>query len=305
MSKYTPIIVTADSGSLTKAAQVLGYTQPNLGYTISRIEDELGVKLFHRDQRGMHLTAEGEALLPMMKQIDSLSEQIEDTAKYLQTGLIRIGIFSSPAIQWIPEIIRRFKETHPTTILKMNQNLSYVETEVAVKTHQIECSFYISSHVTGLDAIPLFYDRYCLVCSSKSPLAKLDSVTVDDIKGKYSFVHTSETFDPLSQIYPIARELDLNEVVALEPIEDQVAMSMVESDQAITILAELPLLKLSQCYDIKYIPFKEDFSRLVSLICPKASERSSLTNDFIKITLDVISDWKEKNAGTLLEYRDR
>lgn len=52
MGKYLPVIKTAECGSLTKAAHVLGYTQPSLGYIINNIEDELGVKLFYRDQRG-------------------------------------------------------------------------------------------------------------------------------------------------------------------------------------------------------------------------------------------------------------
>ena len=46
MGKYLPVIKTAECGSMTRAAQVLGYTQPSLGYIINNIEDELGVKLF-------------------------------------------------------------------------------------------------------------------------------------------------------------------------------------------------------------------------------------------------------------------
>ena len=61
MGKYLPVIKTAECGSLTKAAHVLGYTQPSLGYIINNIEDELGVKLFYRDQRGVTLTENGPA----------------------------------------------------------------------------------------------------------------------------------------------------------------------------------------------------------------------------------------------------
>ena len=41
MGKYLPVIVTAECGSLTRAAQTLGYTQPSLGYIISNLEEEL------------------------------------------------------------------------------------------------------------------------------------------------------------------------------------------------------------------------------------------------------------------------
>ena len=59
MGKYAPVIKTAECGSMTRAAQTMGYTQPSLGYIINNIENELGVKIFYRDQRGVTLTEAG------------------------------------------------------------------------------------------------------------------------------------------------------------------------------------------------------------------------------------------------------
>ncbi len=39
MGKYLPVIVTADCGSLTRAGEVLGYAQPNMGHIITRCEE--------------------------------------------------------------------------------------------------------------------------------------------------------------------------------------------------------------------------------------------------------------------------
>ena len=63
MGKYLPVIRTAECGSLNRAAQALGYTQPSLAYIINNIESELEVKLFLRGQRGVTLTEEGTRLL--------------------------------------------------------------------------------------------------------------------------------------------------------------------------------------------------------------------------------------------------
>lgn len=52
----------ADEGSMTRAATVLGIAQPALSRQIHRLEEELGVVLFHRTSRGMELTEEGEQL---------------------------------------------------------------------------------------------------------------------------------------------------------------------------------------------------------------------------------------------------
>lgn len=69
MGKYAPVIKTAECGSMTRAAQTMGYTQPSLGYIINNIENELGVKIFYRDQRGVTLTEAGVGLLEIMRQI--------------------------------------------------------------------------------------------------------------------------------------------------------------------------------------------------------------------------------------------
>ncbi|WP_417327209.1 helix-turn-helix domain-containing protein, partial [Evtepia gabavorous] len=43
MGKYAPVIKTAECGSMTRAAQTMGYTQPSLGYIINNIENKLGI----------------------------------------------------------------------------------------------------------------------------------------------------------------------------------------------------------------------------------------------------------------------
>ena len=75
MGKYAPVIKTAECGSMTRAAQTMGYTQPSLGYIINNIENELGVKIFYRDQRGVTLTEAGVGLLEIMRQIEAMEKR--------------------------------------------------------------------------------------------------------------------------------------------------------------------------------------------------------------------------------------
>lgn len=46
MGKYAPVIKTAECGSMTRAAQTMGYTQPSLGYIINNIENDWGSRFF-------------------------------------------------------------------------------------------------------------------------------------------------------------------------------------------------------------------------------------------------------------------
>ena len=94
MGKYAPVIKTAECGSMTRAAHVLGYTQPSLGYIINNIENDLGVKLFYRDQRGVTLTETGSDLLKLMRKIEAMEDELQEAARVSQWELLRVGIFA-------------------------------------------------------------------------------------------------------------------------------------------------------------------------------------------------------------------
>ncbi|WP_044640065.1 LysR family transcriptional regulator [Risungbinella massiliensis] len=65
----------AELKSISKAAEKLGYVQPNVSQRIKVLEDELGVRLFMRNNRGVTLTKEGNILLEYTNQIISLMDK--------------------------------------------------------------------------------------------------------------------------------------------------------------------------------------------------------------------------------------
>lgn len=60
MNRYIALQKIVELGSFTKAADVLGYTQPAMSQMISSLERELSIKLLYRSRYGIHLTLEGE-----------------------------------------------------------------------------------------------------------------------------------------------------------------------------------------------------------------------------------------------------
>ena len=69
LQKYEAFIKTVELGSLTKAAETLGYTQSGVSHMIQSLEDEVGTKLMHRDRSGIRMTSDGEQLLPYFTDI--------------------------------------------------------------------------------------------------------------------------------------------------------------------------------------------------------------------------------------------
>ncbi|SPU04371.1 LysR family transcriptional regulator [Bacillus subtilis] len=71
----------AREGSITKAAQMLNYVQSNVTARVHNLEEDLNIRLFHRTNRGMKLTAAGENLLQYADQVLSLLDQAEKSTR--------------------------------------------------------------------------------------------------------------------------------------------------------------------------------------------------------------------------------
>ena len=142
MGKYAPVLKAAECGSMTRAAQSMGYTQPSLGYIINNIENELGVKIFYRDKRGVTPTEAGIGLLEIMRQIEAMENHLQEAARVSKQELLRVGILSSVASQWMPEILENFYQFYPEVVVKLENEPYYFTGEQGVKEHKLDCAFF-------------------------------------------------------------------------------------------------------------------------------------------------------------------
>ena len=296
MGKYRPIIVTAECGTLTRAGKILGYTQPSLGYIISNLETELGVKIFHRDQRGVRLTEAGASIIDIMRQIEDMEDHLREVIHTSQESLLRVGIFPSVSAQWMPGIIAEFRESYPNTAIKLQHQSWYLDGELGVKEHTLECAFFTGKCPAGLESIPLHVDPYYLVVGLNSELANLEKVSIYDVAGHYPFIPTTESFDSESAIWTkVYKEFVKQNLVDFEPQENQTCIAMVESGLGVTILPELSLYDLLPSRRVKAIPLKEELTRTISLLCPPKEERSSVTSAFLQLVQRQVISWEEEH----------
>lgn len=116
LQKYMAFVKTAAYGSFTQAARKLNYSQSGISRMIGDLESEWNVTLLERGRAGVRLTAEGEQLLPYAQSLCGEYEKLQmqvDALNGLQSGLIRIGTFSSVATHWLPKVIQEFQKDYP------------------------------------------------------------------------------------------------------------------------------------------------------------------------------------------------
>jgi DNA-binding transcriptional LysR family regulator len=116
IQKYEAFLKIVEMGSLTKAAQALGYTQSGISHMLNALEKEWSLILLSRDRSGIRLTSDGLQTLPFMRNICDMHHELINELENLhglQSGLIRIGTFTSVAVHWLPDMIKTFQDKYP------------------------------------------------------------------------------------------------------------------------------------------------------------------------------------------------
>ena len=124
MKRYKALLKVVEVGSYTKAAEILGYTQPALSQMITALEKEVSITLLYRSRYGIKLTPEGERLFPVIQETVAQYEKLkgmEQEIQGLHSGVVRIGTVSSISCHWLPVIIEEFWKEYPDIQLILRQ----------------------------------------------------------------------------------------------------------------------------------------------------------------------------------------
>jgi DNA-binding transcriptional LysR family regulator len=114
-----------DLGSISAAARSLDVSVAVASQRLKRLEQSLGVRLFHRTTRKLRLTAEGEALVeqgrPLIEDLDALTGSLRKAAGNV-TGTLRVSLPASFGRQYVSPLVPEFLAQHPH--LKVHLDLS-------------------------------------------------------------------------------------------------------------------------------------------------------------------------------------
>ena len=110
---------------MTRAAELLGISQPTLSRSIARLEAELGVPLFTRPGRSVRLTRHGRQLLESSERallaLSTSLEHLTDEAD-LARGRVALGFLHTFGEEIVPRLIRDFRASHPAVRFALVQD---------------------------------------------------------------------------------------------------------------------------------------------------------------------------------------
>jgi DNA-binding transcriptional LysR family regulator len=187
----------ARRGSLTAAAERLGYTQSAVSRQVALMERAAGRALFERHARGVRLTDAGSALVrradAVLAELEAASQDLEDLAGRPQRR-VRIGAFSTALGALVPRAIATFAAREPTARVALREGTSPSlirraadgRLDLAVVTPGREMP-------DGLTVTALLEDPLLVAVSRAHPLAGRTSVPADALRDERWVAASTET----------------------------------------------------------------------------------------------------------------
>lgn len=289
--KISALLLAVQRGSLTSAAEELGYTQSGLTHMMNSLEDELGLKLLIRRKNGVSLSAVGQSLLDDMMKLASAAKKLEHSAERLResgSNTLRLGAYASVATRWLPAVLAEFRRIHPETEVSIT-----VETITGnydgIKNDLLDCAIvsYQDSFMRSLSWVPLRDDELVAVLPADYDAA---CFPVESFSGA-EFLMPASGFD--MDINPVfSSQLTAAPRVSYTNLDDPAIVSMVEHGLGISILSELVMQSINR--DVVTVPLSPPAFRKLGIICTEKRSNDKLIRRFISCAEQVIKDMYSK-----------
>lgn len=239
-SKYTVLAAVIEQGSLTRAAQQLGCTQSAVTHSIDALEAELGFAVIKRGRAGVSLTADGERLLPAVRDLLSSAERLNQTAasiRGLDCGRVRLGAFTSVAVHWLPGVLKEFQADYPGVEFSLF-NGDYHDVEQWLLDGSIDLGFVTLPCGLDMECIPLMEDRLLAILPEDSRFASYPKFPLVECETE-PFISLLQSSD-----HDARRALETAGVqpnVRFYTKDDYAIIAMVEQGLGMSIMPELLL----------------------------------------------------------------
>ena len=193
-SHLKTFVLLANKLSFSQAAEQLNITQPVLSRKIQRLEQNLGIELFHRTKPKIQLTEAGEVFLVETCQILDRLEKAVQTAKKVErgeSGEIVVGLERFLPPNFAPALIKAYQKYYPK-VRVIFKRLSTLEQIKALQKGELPVGFAIAPPpIEHLAMETIFKERLMLALPANHPFAMQSNVKLEKLANEPLIVDTS------------------------------------------------------------------------------------------------------------------
>lgn len=181
--KINALLRALELGSLSAAAEGLGYTPSGISRMMASLEAEVGFPLLIRAHEGIRPTRECKQLLSHFRALTeeaARAKSVSDALRGIESGEIYVGTPYPAFFQKLSRLMAAFSERYPNIHIGLLEGMS---SDLAHRVEQREADFCIISRRNGdFDWMTLLDDPLVALVSKNHPLASQGVVTPDDLR---------------------------------------------------------------------------------------------------------------------------
>ena len=288
--KYEVFAKTVELGSLTRAAEELGLTQSGVSHILAAMEEELGFTLLKSSRAGVRLTAEGEQLLPCIREIVRQEGLLRERAASLRggvSGTVRIGTFTSVATHWLPGMMQSFQTAYPGVEFRLF-NGDYHDVDGWLRDGSVDLGF-VALPLSDKDweCIVLREDPLLAVLPKGHPLAGGEVCRVEEL-AREPFISLLESSD-----HDARRALEqygAKPNVKYSTKDDYAVMAMVGQGMGVSVMPSLLLRGHRE--NLVCLPLAPASSRTLALALPAGEKTGPAARRFAEFA----AEWVRENG---------
>ena len=259
-----------------KAAKELYITQPTLSNSITKLEKELGVSLFSREQNGVSLTEDGVSferhISVALSEIDRAVELMHGRGK--ESGLIRISTTDSIQRDYLPSYLSTFQQECKEPIRHEVSIANTLESIKELREGKADVAFCTALPLEDLESIPFMTQNLVAYVHIDHPMAQKGRITLKELElsgsslvtyGKHTLVMNRLVGNALrkaglSFVEKFSTEIDAATLIAIDPQLIGIALDTTEGILFPSVV-RIPIEEFSQAFHLVSIVFKKSVPR--------------------------------------------
>ncbi|MFJ4291140.1 LysR family transcriptional regulator [Cupriavidus sp. NPDC089707] len=270
-------LAIADTGTVTRAAELLHVVQPAVSRQIKLLEDEIAAPLFVRTRHGMQLTDAGQVLSERarraLRELDMARMEIHPEAQSI-SGVVQIGLLPSSCDLIADALVRALQQNYPQ--VRVSISVGYTDHLLRwLENGEVEAALlYNPAPTPALDIAPLVEETLSLAGPAALRLEDMVPVPISAL-GQTPLVLPSAPHGLRSLVEHACAVAGVEITVAAETNALSVQKQLVVSGYGLTVLPRIAVRDEIQRGQLSAAPIDgSDFTRRIALATP-ASRRMS------------------------------
>ena len=286
-AKVRALLAAVELGSISKAAETLGYTQSGLTHMMRALEAETGFPLLLRGNRGVRFTAEGERLAPLFRELSHAADRLEQElalTRGVERGIVRIGTYSSISLHWMPRILEAFQTRYPNIEVELLEGNAQ-EIEDWLSDGRIDIAYTSLRPYFSFDTVKIMDDPMYAVLPRNHPRARDRSFPITAFKREPFLVYVSDT-KPEKDLAQAMELAGIGDNAKFSSNFDMTILAMVEHNLGVTIMPRL-ILEGSGA-DVAAVPIDPPLSRSLGMAVRSMADASPAMRRLMSCTTEVL-----------------